>query len=420
MAKFIIKGGKPLSGKIKVAGNKNAVLPCLAATILTDDVCILKNVPQISDVFVLAEIMKSLGVKIDGLGTSTLRISSRNIRSSIINSKLVNQLRASVLLCGPLLARFGKVSFSHPGGDVIGRRSIQAHIRALSNFGFSFNDNDWPIYTGRQNLKVKEVEVYLEEASVTATENVLLLAANFPGKTVIRNAACEPHVADLCEMLGKMGAKIFGVRSNLLTVEGSKKLKGVTHIIPPDNIEVGTFAIAAAVTGGEIEILEAKKDDLDPIICFLSKFGLKMKSRNNSLLVYPSRLKAVSKITTGVWPAFPTDLMSCMIVLATQAEGVTLLHDWMYESRMFFVDKLISMGAHVTIADPHRVLVYGPTKLRGQVLDTPDLRAGMALVIAALVADGKSEIDKIELVERGYENIEERLSALGASIKKVN
>jgi len=342
------------------------------------------------------------------------------VNSTNIDSNLVSQLRASILLCGPLLAKFGEVSFGHPGGDVIGKRNIQTHLDALGNFGFAFSEENWLSYIGKKKSKIRSTEVYLEEASVTATENVLLLASNFPEKTTIKNAACEPHVASLCEMLAKMGARISGTGSNLLVVEGNKELRGTTHTMPPDNIEVGTFAIASAVTGGEVEIEGVQKEDLDPIIYFLSKIGLKMKFEKGSLFVYPSKLKSVPKVTTGVWPAFPTDLMSCMIVLTTQADGVTLLHDWMYESRMFFVDKLMSMGAHVTIADPHRVLVYGPTKLKGQVLDTPDLRAGMALVVAALAAEGESVIDKIELVERGYEKIEQKLMALGAKIKRVN
>ena len=420
MAKFVIEGGVPLYGKVKIAGNKNAVLPCMAATILTKEECVLKNVPQISDVLVLARIMKKIGAEIDGLGTPTLRISCKGVNSTKIDSKLVSQLRASILLCGPLLARFGEVSFGHPGGDVIGKRSVQTHLAALGNFGFAFSEENWLSYTSKKNSKTRLTEVYLEEASVTATENVLLLASNFSERTTIKNAACEPHVASLCEMLVKMGAKIDGIGSNLLIVEGNKELGGATHTIPSDNIEVGTFAIASAVTSGEVEIESVQKEDLDPIIYFLSKIGLKMRFEKGSLFVYPSKLKAIPKVTTGIWPAFPTDLMSCMIVLATQSDGVTLLHDWMYESRMFFVDKLISMGAHVTIADPHRVLVYGPTKLKGQALDTPDLRAGMALIVASLAAEGESIIDKVELVERGYEKIEQKLITLGAKIKRVH
>jgi len=417
MAKFEIEGGIPLKGKIKVAGNKNAVLPCMAACILTDETCVLENVPQIADVLVLGKIMQKLGAKLEGLGTSRLIINCKNIHSFELDPDLVSQLRASVLLCGPLLWRFGKASFRHPGGDVIGRRSIQTHISALSSLGVKFH-RKFDDYSGEAK-KMRGRQVFLDEASVTATENVILAAVLALGKTVIKNAASEPHVTDLCRFLTKMGAGITGAGSNLLEINGMVKLKGARHEVSPDNIEVGTFAIAAAVTGGEIEIINGEKDDLDPILNVLAKMGVKTKFKNKNLLVFPSKLKAISKVTTGIWPAFPTDLMSCLIVLATQAKGITLLHDWMYESRMFFVDKLISMGANVTIADPHRVLVYGPTRLRGQVLDTPDIRAGMALILAALVARGASIIDKIELVERGYERIEERLKNLGAKIKKV-
>jgi len=417
MAKFEIEGGIPLRGKIKVAGNKNSVLPCLAACILTDETCVLENVPQISDVLVLAKIMKKLGAKIEGLGTSRLTINCKNLHSFELDPNLVSQLRASILLCGPLLERFGKVSFRHPGGDVIGRRSIQTHILALSALGAKFKRKLDDFFGEAKQLNGQRV--FLDEASVTATENAVMAAVLAKGKTIIKNAASEPHVAELCRFLSKMGAKINGVGSNLLEINGVTKLKGAEHKISSDHIEVGTFAIAAAITNGEIEITDIESDDMDPIIHVLSKMGLKSRFENRSLFIFPSRLKAVSKVTTGIWPAFPTDLMSCLIVLATQAEGITLLHDWMYESRMFFVDKLISMGANVIIADPHRVLVYGPTKLRGQILDTPDLRAGMALILAGLAASGKSIIDKIELVERGYERIEERLGKLGARIRRI-
>lgn len=416
MAKFEIEGGIPLKGRIKAAGNKNAVLPCMAACILTDETCILENVPQIQDVLVLGNILQKLGARIDGLGTSTLTINCKYVHSYEIDFELVSQLRASILLCGPLLRRFGKVIFRHPGGDVIGRRSIQTHIAALSALGAKFR-RKIDDYQGEVKTLIGG-QVFLDEASVTATENVILTAVLAPGETIIKNAASEPHVVNLCHFLTAMGASITGIGSNVLRIDGRTKLKGVKHRISPDHIEVGTFAIAAAVTRGEIEIFDIERDDLDPILHTLSKMGVNAKLKNESLVIGPSKLRAVDKITTGIWPAFPTDLMSCLIVLATQANGVTLLHDWMYESRMFFVDKLISMGANVTIADPHRVLVYGPTSLRGQQLDTPDLRAGMALILASLSAKGKSTIEKIELVERGYEKIEERLSALGAKITR--
>lgn len=418
MAKFIINGGVPLKGNIRIAGNKNSVLPCMAACLLTDEECILENVPQINDVSVLAEILQSLGVKIEGLGSHTLKINARNIKNSKLDPNLCAQLRASVLLLAPLLSRFGEISMPHPGGDIIGRRAIDTHVQALKALGAKFEESD-----GMYQFKSTEFKggnVFLAEASVTATENAILAASLASGETIIRNAASEPHVADLCNFLQKMGAKIAGIGSNFLIISGVSNLHGAKHKVCPDHIEAGTFAIASAATGGGVELVDINSSDLSMIFIILSKMGVKFKNTKSSLRIFPSKLVSTEKIVTNIWPGFPTDLMAPMIVLATQARGATLLHDWMYESRMFFVDKLLSMGANVTIADPHRVLVYGPTPLKGQNLDSPDIRAGIALVTAALCAKGKSEIDKAELVERGYEKIEERLSALGADIRKVD
>jgi UDP-N-acetylglucosamine 1-carboxyvinyltransferase len=418
MAKFEIEGTKNLSGKIKIAGNKNSVLPIMTACLLTKNTCIIENVPKISDVSVMAKLMEICGAEISGVGTDKLEITCSNISASQFPSSLTERLRASVLLFAPMLSVCGKINLGYPGGDIIGRRSLETHIQVLEALGAKIEKKDNSYIASASNLKGSEI--FLKEASVTATENAISASVLAQGKTKIIRAASEPHIVDLCNFLTKMGAKISGVGSNILEIEGVNELSGATHTIRPDHIEVGTFAILAAVTKGTIEMSPVQKEDLNMILLTLSAFGVNFELKENSLIVKESKPKAVEKVVTDIWPGFPTDLMAPTIVLATQANGVTLLHDWMYESRMFFVDKLISMGAKVEIADPHRVLVYGPTKLRGQRLDTPDIRAGIALVIAALNAEGKSRIDRAELIERGYEDIVHRLSKLGAKIKRSN
>lgn len=415
MARFEITGGAKLSGKIKIAGNKNSVLPIMAACLLTEEPCVLENVPHISDVEVMTKLIELCGAKVARSDT-TLRITSKKVKAVEFPHDLTEKLRASILLLGPLLARCGFIKMGYPGGDVIGRRPLETHIQAIEALGAKVEKKDDFYEASAKDLH--GATIFLQEASVTATENALLASVTARDQTIIKRAASEPHVVDLCQFLVKMGADISGIGSNVLTVSGVKKLKGASHSIRPDHIEVGTFAILAAVTRGTIELSPIIKEDLDMILLELSRFGVNYSLNEDTLTVKDSSLKAVEKIVTDVWPGFPTDLMAPTIVLATQAEGVTLLHDWMYESRMFFVDKLLSMGAKVEIADPHRVLVYGPTKLRGQRLDTPDIRAGIALVIAALAASGKSRIERAELIERGYENIVERLSSLGAKIKR--
>lgn len=418
MASLEITGPTKLSGKIKVAGNKNSVLPIMAACLLTDQECILENVPKISDVAIMAKLLALAQVKVEGVGTSKLKINAKNFKFEQFPKNLTEKLRASILLLGPSLARLGRVRMGFPGGDVIGRRPLDVHVQALVAMGAKIRQVDDLLIADCPNIHSSEI--FLSEASVTATENALMAACLADGQTVIRRAACEPHVVDLANFLIKMGAQISGIGTNILTITGVKTLKGATHEIRPDHIEVGTFAILGAVTKGSVEISPVIAEDLDMIILTLKKFGVGTKIENNVLKISGGDLVAVEKVVTDIWPGFPTDLMAPMIVLATQAQGATILHDWMYESRMFFVDKLLSMGAKVEIADPHRVLVYGPTKLRGQRLDTPDIRAGIALVIAAIAAKGTSIIDKAELIERGYEDIVERLSSLGAKIKKIS
>lgn len=418
MAKLEIIGSKKISGTIKVAGNKNSVLPIMAASLLTNQTCILENVPDISDVVSMAKLLEIAGAKISRPEKSKLVISCNEIVSEVFPSSITEKLRASVLLLGPMLARVGKIKIGYPGGDIIGRRSLDSHVQALTSFGATIKQEDDLFEASARELK--GAEIFLQEASVTATENALMAASLATGKTIIKRAAAEPHIVDLCHFLVKMGADISGIGTNTLQITGNKSLSGATHSIRPDHIEVGTFAILAAVTSSKLTIYPALAEDLDMILLTLKNFGVNYELEDEKLYIKDSKLKAIEKVVTDVWPGFPTDLMPPMIVLATQADGVTILHDWMYESRMFFVDKLLSMGAKVEIADPHRVLVYGPTKLRGQKLDTPDIRAGIALVIAACTAKGKSEIDKAELIERGYENIVERLSNIGIKIRKVS
>lgn len=419
MSKFLIKGGRPLKGETYTPGNKNAILPVMAATILADGDSLIKNVPQINDVLVMGEILQDLGARIEGLGTDTLEINTQRVNRSELNPELVKKLRASILLLGPLLARFGKATLRHPGGCILGRRAVGTHFDALSCLGAEIKSQDE--YYDAKLVNPRPAAIFLDEASVTATENALMLASTIPGTTIINDAACEPHVDDLANFLKKMGADIQGAGTNRIVIKGVKKLKGSEFSISPDYIDVGTFAIAAAVTGGSVTIKDIKEEDLQMILLYLKRINVKVEVEKNNLVVLPSQLRAPNvKIQTRPWPGFPTDLMSSYIVLATQAEGETLCHDWMYESRMFFVDNLISMGAKITFCDPHRVLVYGPTKLRAKQLSSPDIRAGMAMIVAALCAQGESTIDNIEIIERGYEDIEGRLKSLGAEIEKVD
>lgn len=417
MAKLEITGGLKLSGSIKIAGNKNSVLPIMAASLLSNESSTIENIPKISDVSIMAQLIELTGAKVKGLNTSKLTIDPGKLREVEFPSILTRKLRASVVLLGAILAGIGRIRMGYPGGDVIGRRSLDAHIQVLKSLGAKIEeDGDFLIASVK---KFKGAEIFLQEASVTATENALIAASVAEGISLIKRAATEPHIVDLCEFLVKMGADIQGIGTSTLTIRGVTKLFGTSHKVRPDHIEVGTFAILGATSGQKLEISPVIKEDLDMILLTLEKFNVNFKLEGETLIVKNSSLKAVEKVVTDVWPGFPTDLMAPMIVLATQSEGMTILHDWMYESRMFFVDKLLSMGAKVEIADPHRVFVYGPAKLHGQKLDTPDIRAGIALVIASLIAKGKSTIEKAELIERGYENIVERLSALGAKIKKV-
>lgn len=421
MAKYIIEGGIRLKGEVKISGNKNSVLPCMAACLLTDEEVTLKNCPDISDVKVFMEILMGLGVEITRVSQDEIKLRAAKVSGEVLPKELTSRLRASVLLVGPLMARLGKIEFYHPGGDIIGKRSIDTHIKGFRSLGYDFERED-KRYLGKRTRHVSEsTSIFLEEPSVTATENLILAAVLGKGETVIKNCAEEPHVVDLCNLLVKMGAKISGIGSSTLKIEPVEKLKGAEFKIGQDYVEIGTYAIAAAITYGSITLTNCTLEDMEPITLPLQEFGVQIhKYSDNKVKVSAEQLKSVERLHVRPWPGFPTDLMSVFIVLATQAPGVTLLHDWMYESRMFFVDKLINMGASIIIADPHRVLVHGPSKLVGRELETPDIRAGMALVLASLVARGTSVINKAELIERGYENVVGTLHRLGVNIQRID
>lgn len=417
--KYIIIGGQRLQGTVAISGNKNSVFPCIAAALLTQEEVILENIADLKDTQVLLQILKKLRVSVEKIG-STVKIQSVQIHHFSLVQNLMVKLRGSIVLAGAMLGRFGKVSFRHPGGDIIGRRSIETHLEGFKALGATIKrDNLKYTVDFNQNLPKTDIEIFLSEASVTATENLILASVLGIREITLRNVAKEPHIVDLCQMLIQMGAKIEGIGTDTLVIKGVDSLHGTKFRIGADYIEAGTYIMASAVTGGEIKITGIKDAFLDPVLTPLRSIGIRMEEDADSITVYPSKLKLIPKLVTNIWPGFPTDLMSVAIVLATQAKGVILCHDWMYEGRMFFTDKLITMGANITLADPHRVVVYGPCKLRGRSLDTPDIRAGMALVVAALASRGKSVISQAELIERGYEDVVGKLKKLGADIERV-
>lgn len=417
--KYIIKGGKKLHGSVTISGNKNSVFPCMAAALLTSDEVILENVSNLKDTQVLIQILKKIGVEVERKD-STVIIQASDLKRFSLPEDLMVKLRGSIVLSGAILGRLGRVSFCHPGGDIIGRRSIETHLEALKQLQASVKKDNlrYTLHFEQQPTK-SEVSIFFQEASVTATENLILATVLGERTVILHNCAKEPHIVDLCQMLLQMGAKIEGVGTDTLKITGVNKINGTKFRISPDYIEAGTYLVAAAVTEGQVKIKGLEGSFLDPALKPLQSFGIKVEEDNESITVYPSKLKLIPKLVTNIWPGFPTDLMSVAIVLATQSRGVILCHDWMYESRMFFTDKLITMGAKITLADPHRVVIYGPNRLRGRSLDTPDIRAGMALVVAALVAKGKSTINQAELIERGYEDVVKKLRSLGADIERV-
>ncbi len=425
MAKFLIEGGKPLSGKVTPSGNKNEALPVIAACLLTDQEVVLQNVPKISDVLDLCQILAELGAKVEWTGPEELRIQAKNIRSHKPDFELCSRIRASILLLGPLLARVGEVELPLPGGDVIGSRRIDTHFEGLRTLGAELLFGN-PIRGSVE--KTKAAEMFLDEPSVTATENILMLAVTAEGHSIIHNAASEPHVVGLCKLLNAMGAKITGIGSNRLDIEGVKSLKGATHRIGPDFMELGSFLSLGSIAGGELEITCTDYNDLRFILKTFAKLGIVPLHKGQSLFVDGRKELRIEKdlgekiptIYSGPWPGFPTDLMSVAIIAATQAHGNIIIHEKMFEGRMFFTDNLMSMGANIVLCDPHRIVVNGKSQLRGAKVSSPDVRAGMAVLIAALIAQGQSEINNIQQIERGYANIEGKLRQLGAQIERVD
>ncbi len=416
MAKLRIEGGRRLSGRITVEGNKNSALPLLAACLLTDQECVLSNVPRIRDVDVLLQLMKGLGATVEGAGTSTLRIRCRQITSDHPDPALVGRLRGSVLLLGPLLARRGSARLAQPGGDFPARRTISTHLQALVELGARQLDESGHALEAPDGLK--GASFYQEEASVTGTETALLAAAAAKGRTEIRHAAMEPHVVELCRFLRALGAGIEGEGTPTIRVEGSGRFGGAEHRLDGDYVEAGSWGVTAAITGGEIEVRGARTLDLEVVAAPLRKMGLRCAYADDCLRIEPSKLIAAGRITTGLWPGFPSDMVSLVTVLATQADGRTLVHDWLYELRLFALEQLSAMHAGLFLCDPHRIIVSGPTKLRGRLLDARDLRSGMALIAAALAAEGESRVTPLETVERGYASLVERLKSLGAQVER--
>jgi UDP-N-acetylglucosamine 1-carboxyvinyltransferase len=427
MEKLLIEGGVPLSGTIVPAGNKNAALPLLACSLLTDEEVILHNVPRIRDVEAMLELLADLGVRTEWRNENTVSLQADQVRDTHVSAALAERIRASFLAAGPLLARFGEAHMPPPGGDVIGRRRLDPHLDAFRALGATVEHDASEIRILAPDGGLQACDFLMDEPSVMGTENALMAAALTDGTTVIRNAASEPHVQDVARMLNKMGAAIEGIGSNVMQVHGMGKLGGCEHHVTPDHIEIGSFMALAGVTGGELRIEGCVPDDMRMIRIVFSRLGLKSELDGDDVVV-PGGQKLVverdagdyqSKVEDGPWPAFPADLTSIAVALATQSEGSVLIFEKMFENRLFFVDELITMGAEITICDPHRAIVIGHRRLRGQRLSSPDIRAGMAKLIAALCAQGTSEIHNVQQIDRGYERIDERLRALGARIERV-
>jgi UDP-N-acetylglucosamine 1-carboxyvinyltransferase len=421
---YIVEGGRRLSGTIRPSGNKNAALPIVAASLLSDQPVILQNVPRIRDVEILVELVRSVGARVEWTERNTLHVHAKTVTSAELDPELCRRIRASILLAAPLLARSGEVELPPPGGDVIGRRRLDTHFLALERLGVSFElEDSFRLSTPG----LRGADVFLDEPSVTATEQAVTAAAAARGTTVLRNAACEPHVQDLCHFLVAMGSDIEGIGTNKLVIDGGRSLGSATHRIGPDHIEVGSFIGLAAVTNSELRIADAGIEHLRSTLMGFARLGVSCKIDGHDLIVPADQQKAIQsdlgghvpKLEDQPWPAFPADTMSSAVVTATQCTGLILIHEKMFESRLFFVDKLVGMGARIVLCDPHRALVAGPSRLRAATLESPDIRAGMAMLTAALCADGESTINNVAQIERGYERIDERLNALGAKVERV-
>jgi UDP-N-acetylglucosamine 1-carboxyvinyltransferase len=422
---FAVTGGRPLKGTIRPAGNKNAALPILAATLLADGPCQIDNVPHIRDVETMLALLAHLGAAVQWTGPNSVEVDARRAEPRELDPALCARIRASILLAGPMLARFGRVSLPPPGGDVIGRRRVDTHFLALEQLGAEVTVGATYKLEGKA---LRGADIFLDEPSVTATENALMAAAAAPGATTLRNAASEPHVQDLGRFLAALGASVQGIGSNTLVVEGGTPLKGGAFTVGPDHIEVGSFIGLAAVTNGAVTIEGVRGDDLRSILMGFERLGVRPRLDGSRLIVDAGQERRirpdlgghVPKLEDGPWPAFPADLISIAIVAASQCDGLLLVFEKLFESRLFFVDKLIGMGARIVLCDPHRAVIAGPSALHGGVVESPDIRAGMAMLLAALAAHGDSVIHNIGQIERGYERIDERLRALGAQIERMD
>jgi UDP-N-acetylglucosamine 1-carboxyvinyltransferase len=421
---FVIEGGRPLYGRIQAAGNKNGALPILAACLLTSEPVVLRNVPRIVDVETMIELLNDVGAEAEWTGPNEVRVCAAEITKQELDEELCSRMRASFLLAGPLLARVGHVSAPPPGGDVIGRRRLDPHIHAFAELGAQIDIG--PRYELRGG-SLRGQHIFLDEASVMATENAVMAASLTPGETVIGNAACEPHVQDLCRFLVSLGAQIEGIESNVLRVRGVDTLRGGEWEIGPDHIEVGSFIGLAAITGGDVTVDGVKQADLVSLLHGFEKLGVQVELGDDHVRVPPRQELVIKddlgghvpKIEDGPWPAFPSDLTSVALTVATQAAGTILMFEKMFENRLFFTDKLVSMGARIILCDPHRAVVTGPSRLRGQRMESPDIRAGMSMLLASLCAEGPSTIGAVHQIDKGYERIDERLRALGAQIERI-
>ena len=417
MSTLLIEGGRRLSGAVEVEGNKNAALPLLAACLLTADECVLTNVPRISDVEVMARLILDLGGEVEGIGSTTLRVRCPEIIKDEPDGALVGRLRGSVLLLGPLLARRGRAHLAPPGGDFPARRTINTHLEALESMGVRKVEGTGHLLEAPDGLK--PTSIYLYEASVTGTETALLAAAAAKGISEIRHAACEPHVVELCAFLEQLGVGITGAGTTTIRIEGGGKLRGAEHQLWGDYIEAGSWAVVAAITGGEIDVHGARAEDMEVVAAVLTRMNIECAMKGDLFRVEQSTPRAAGRITTSLWPGFPSDLVSLVTVLATQAERQTLVHDWLYELRLFALEQMSGMSADLFLCDPHRIIVTGPRRLRGRPLDSRDLRSGMALIAAGLAADGQSRLSPLETVERGYGRLVERLQGLGAKVARM-
>jgi UDP-N-acetylglucosamine 1-carboxyvinyltransferase len=422
---FVIEGHHPLSGRIRAAGNKNGALPILASCLLASEAVTLSNVPRIRDVDTMLELLSDLGADARWIGANEVYVHTADVSKSAPDAALCSKIRASFLLAGPLLARFGQATMPPPGGDVIGRRRLDPHIHAFAELGASI-DVGGPTFAMTSD-GLRGAHVFLDEASVMATENAVMAAVRAPGETVIGNAACEPHVQDLCRFLVSLGAQIEGIESNVLRIQGVEELGGGEWAIGCDHIEVGSFIGMAAITGGDVTIEAVRPRDLLSIVPAFSKLGVRVElgedtvhvPHGQQLIVQDDLGGMIPKVEDGPWPAFPSDLTSIAVTVATQAFGTVLMFEKMFENRLFFADKLVSMGARIILCDPHRAVVTGPAHLVGQRMESPDIRAGMAMLLAALAAQGESTIGAAHQIDKGYERIDERLRALGAQIERV-